>query len=262
MRILCSALVMSPNDSLVAGLGAHLHPRCIVDHVCSVFPCVSIVLPSPFPQTPCPQPAFLERVAALSPDLAVTAAYGNMLPQTFLDLPRLGTLNVHPSLLPKYRGAAPVQRAVEVRLAVGSVALKQDAGRTCRAADSHASRRVFGTTPNAREPRIWQRHLPGAVSWCSAVSEPGNPRHAVQYSPAAGPLVPPPCPAGWSGGDGRERGVHGAGVRRGARAGAAAGTGGARRVLRFGRRRGWVMAGHKRLSQCRGLVIGILVARG
>lgn len=61
-----------------------------------------------------PQESFLEALAALSPDLAITAAYGNMLPTAFLDLPRFGTLNIHPSLLPKYRGAAPVQRAVEV----------------------------------------------------------------------------------------------------------------------------------------------------
>ncbi|KAG2430426.1 hypothetical protein HXX76_009951 [Chlamydomonas incerta] len=57
--------------------------------------------------------SFLAALAELQPDLAVTAAYGNMLPQAFLDSPRLGTLNVHPSLLPQYRGAAPVQRALE-----------------------------------------------------------------------------------------------------------------------------------------------------
>lgn len=60
------------------------------------------------------QPAFLEAFAALQPDLAVTAAYGNMLPRAFLDIPKHGVLNIHPSLLPKYRGAAPVQRAVQV----------------------------------------------------------------------------------------------------------------------------------------------------
>ncbi|KAG1663821.1 hypothetical protein FOA52_013386 [Chlamydomonas sp. UWO 241] len=57
--------------------------------------------------------AFLDRMRELAPDLCITAAYGNMLPRAFLDIPRLGTLNVHPSLLPRYRGAAPVQRAVE-----------------------------------------------------------------------------------------------------------------------------------------------------
>ncbi len=56
---------------------------------------------------------FLKQLASLQPDLCITAAYGNILPQRFLDIPRFGTLNIHPSLLPKYRGASPVQRAVQ-----------------------------------------------------------------------------------------------------------------------------------------------------
>ncbi|KAF6000794.1 Mitochondrial transcription factor 1 [Cyanidiococcus yangmingshanensis] len=48
----------------------------------------------------------------LRPDLAITAAYGQILPERFLRVPRLGVLNIHPSLLPRYRGAAPVQRAL------------------------------------------------------------------------------------------------------------------------------------------------------
>ncbi|GAX79800.1 hypothetical protein CEUSTIGMA_g7240.t1 [Chlamydomonas eustigma] len=59
------------------------------------------------------EPAFLDRIAALKPDLCITAAYGGILPQEFLDIPTKGTINIHPSLLPKYRGAAPVQRALE-----------------------------------------------------------------------------------------------------------------------------------------------------
>jgi len=62
------------------------------------------------------QPGFLESLANLQPDLCVTAAYGNILPRAFLSIPKHGTLNIHPSLLPKYRGAAPVQRAVQVSL--------------------------------------------------------------------------------------------------------------------------------------------------
>lgn len=49
---------------------------------------------------------------ALGPDLGVVAAYGKILPQWLLDAPRLGMINVHASLLPKYRGAAPVHRAI------------------------------------------------------------------------------------------------------------------------------------------------------
>ncbi len=50
--------------------------------------------------------------AALGADLAVVAAYGLILPQAILDAPRMGCLNVHASLLPRWRGAAPVQRAI------------------------------------------------------------------------------------------------------------------------------------------------------
>jgi len=50
--------------------------------------------------------------AALDADVAVVAAYGLILPQAVLDAPRLGCLNVHGSLLPRWRGAAPVQRAI------------------------------------------------------------------------------------------------------------------------------------------------------
>ncbi|GGJ08198.1 methionyl-tRNA formyltransferase [Alicyclobacillus cellulosilyticus] len=57
-------------------------------------------------------PGFLAAVAALAPDVIVTAAYGQILPQRLLDLPRAGCLNLHASLLPRWRGAAPVQRAI------------------------------------------------------------------------------------------------------------------------------------------------------
>ena len=50
--------------------------------------------------------------AALDLDVAVVAAYGLILPRAILDAPRLGCLNIHPSLLPRWRGAAPIQRAV------------------------------------------------------------------------------------------------------------------------------------------------------
>ncbi len=55
---------------------------------------------------------FLSQVRALHPDLGVVAAYGKILPDALLDIPRLGMINVHASLLPAYRGAAPVHRAV------------------------------------------------------------------------------------------------------------------------------------------------------
>jgi methionyl-tRNA formyltransferase len=56
---------------------------------------------------------FLLQLEALKPDICITAAYGNYLPTAFLRIPAQGTLNIHPSLLPLYRGAAPVQRSLE-----------------------------------------------------------------------------------------------------------------------------------------------------
>lgn len=54
-----------------------------------------------------------QELAALKPDLMVVVAYGLILPQAVLDVPRLGCINSHASLLPRWRGAAPIQRAIE-----------------------------------------------------------------------------------------------------------------------------------------------------
>jgi methionyl-tRNA formyltransferase len=56
--------------------------------------------------------AFMDEMSALRADLGVVAAYGRILPEPLLQIPRLGMINVHASLLPKYRGAAPIHRAV------------------------------------------------------------------------------------------------------------------------------------------------------
>ncbi len=57
-------------------------------------------------------PEFLEQIRSLKPDVICVVAYGKILPQELLDIPALGCINVHGSLLPKYRGAAPIQWAV------------------------------------------------------------------------------------------------------------------------------------------------------
>jgi methionyl-tRNA formyltransferase len=78
---------------------------------------------------------FLEQLRDLQPDLGVVAAFGRILPDALLAVPRLGLLNVHASLLPRYRGAAPVQRAVMAGDTVTGVTImrivpKLDAGPT------------------------------------------------------------------------------------------------------------------------------------
>lgn len=84
----------------------------------------STVVPSPVKQIaveegiPVLQPErprgddFFAQVAALAPDISVVVAYGHILPKAIIDLPRLGTVNIHGSLLPKLRGAAPIQAAI------------------------------------------------------------------------------------------------------------------------------------------------------
>ncbi len=62
--------------------------------------------------------AFSSLLSELDPDLIVVAAYGKILPPAVLSYPRLGCINVHGSLLPKYRGAAPIQRAIMDGLSV------------------------------------------------------------------------------------------------------------------------------------------------
>lgn len=77
--------------------------------------------------------AFLEQLRVLLPDLGVVAAYGRILPDSLLALPRLGLVNVHASLLPAWRGASPVHRAVmagqsETGVTIMRVVTELDAG--------------------------------------------------------------------------------------------------------------------------------------
>lgn len=77
--------------------------------------------------------AFLQTIAGMALDLGVVAAYGRILPEALLQLPRLGMINVHASLLPAYRGAAPVHRAVingeaETGVTIMRVVRELDAG--------------------------------------------------------------------------------------------------------------------------------------
>ncbi len=71
----------------------------------------------------------VDQLAALAPDLLLVAAYGLILPNSVLDIPRLGAINVHASLLPEYRGAAPIHRAiVDGRHVTGITIMRMEAG--------------------------------------------------------------------------------------------------------------------------------------
>ena len=72
---------------------------------------------------------FISQLRTLQPNLIVVVAYGHILPPAILDLPQFGCLNVHTSLLPKYRGAAPIQWAIaNGETETGVTIMKMDAG--------------------------------------------------------------------------------------------------------------------------------------
>jgi methionyl-tRNA formyltransferase len=78
-------------------------------------------------------PELLEMLGVLKPDISVVVAYGHILPQNIIDLPRMGTLNIHASLLPALRGAGPIQAAIregrtETGVSVMRVVQALDAG--------------------------------------------------------------------------------------------------------------------------------------
>jgi methionyl-tRNA formyltransferase len=97
------ALVSQPDRPKGRGQNLHASPTKVVAEVRGV----RVMQP-----TKIKDPGFLAGLADLAPDLGVVAAYGRILPDALLAIPRLGMINIHASLLPKYRGAAPVHRAV------------------------------------------------------------------------------------------------------------------------------------------------------
>lgn len=100
---------------------------------------VKIVAQKKLPEIPIWQPLkssdpqFLAEISAIQADLFVVVAFGQILPQKLLDIPPLGCINVHASLLPKYRGAAPIQRSIlggdlETGVAIQKMVKQLDAG--------------------------------------------------------------------------------------------------------------------------------------
>jgi len=109
-----------------AGRGRHLHPSPVKElALCAGIPVLQ-------PLTLKNDDDF-QQISAFNADLIVVVAYGMILPQTVLDLPKLGCINVHGSLLPRWRGAAPIQRALmagdeKTGITVMQIVLKLDAG--------------------------------------------------------------------------------------------------------------------------------------
>lgn len=76
---------------------------------------------------------FIAHIKELSPDLSIVIAYGKIMPETLINLPRLGTINIHYSLLPRWRGASPIESAIlagdtETGIAIQQMVYELDAG--------------------------------------------------------------------------------------------------------------------------------------
>ncbi len=126
---------------------------------------------------------FIRALSGYRPDLIVVAAYGQILPSAILDLPRFGCLNVHASLLPKYRGAAPIQAAIlNDETETGVTIMKMDAGLDTGAILTQAA------TPIAPEDNAQTLHdrLAAMGAELLAQTVPGY---------VAGKIVPRPQPA-------------------------------------------------------------------
>ena len=123
------ALVLTQPDR-PAGRGMKLQPSAVKQwaqsqHILVAQP-RSLRLDGKYPEDAA---AVREAIEAARADVMVVAAYGLILPQWVLDLPRLGCLNIHASLLPRWRGAAPIHRAIEAGdLETGVTIMQMDAG--------------------------------------------------------------------------------------------------------------------------------------
>ena len=98
-----AAVVTQPDKPKGRGKEIHMSPvkECALQHNIPVYQPVRAR-----------DEAFVEEMRALNPDAMVVIAFGQILPKSLLDLPKYGCVNIHASLLPKYRGAAPIQWAV------------------------------------------------------------------------------------------------------------------------------------------------------
>lgn len=124
-------------------------------------------------------------LAALEPDLLVVVAYGLILPQTVLDIPRLGCINSHASLLPRWRGAAPIQRAIEAGDAESGVTVMQmeaglDTGPMLLKVSTPIAPGDTGGSLHDRLAGLGARALVEAVDALSTGSRQGEPQDDTQ----------------------------------------------------------------------------------
>jgi methionyl-tRNA formyltransferase len=124
-------------------------------------------------------PAAQAELATLQPDLLLVVAYGLILPQTVLDIPRLGCINSHASLLPRWRGAAPIQRAIEAGDSQSGVTLMQmeaglDTGPMLRKVTTPISQQDNAASLHDRLARLGAQAMAEAIDPLAQGTLPGE----------------------------------------------------------------------------------------
>lgn len=132
-------------------------------------------------------PAAQEEFAALNADVAVVVAYGLILPQAVLDAPRLGCLNIHASLLPRWRGAAPIQRAIMAGDARTGVCIMQmeaglDTGPVLRRAEIEIGAQETTGELHDRLSSLGAREIVAALAQLPGLVPEPQPQEGVTYA--------------------------------------------------------------------------------
>jgi methionyl-tRNA formyltransferase len=133
---------------------------------------------------------FHEALGALAPDLIVVAAYGRILPRSILDLPPRGCINVHASVLPRHRGAAPIQHAIlagdaETGVTIMAMAEEMDAGDMLLVRRTPIAPDDTGGTLGERLARIGADALLAAIAGLhgGTIRPTAQPREGVTFAP-------------------------------------------------------------------------------
>ena len=177
-----AAVVTQPDRP--AGRGGKLTPPPVKELA------VQLCLPVLQPES-CRTPEFLDTARGLAPDLSVVVAYGQFLPDALLAVPPCGSVNLHGSLLPKYRGAAPIQRAIMVGEERTGVCLmwmarEMDAGDVIACAETPIQPEDTAGTLSERLSGLAAKLL---IFWLPALARGETPRHPqdpslVTFAPA------------------------------------------------------------------------------
>ena len=128
-----------------------------------------------------------EEFARLELDAGVVAAYGNLLPRSILEIPSRGFLNIHPSMLPRWRGAAPVQRAImegdrTTGVCIMRVVEELDAGPVLMKREERIKKKDTSTTLDRRLSEIGATMIVDALSRLGTLKEWPQPADGITYA--------------------------------------------------------------------------------